>query len=198
MWSFCPESILTAIPQSSRRDIQPCIVSSVDISFIVLFVDWQKCGFSLNIPADLSHYLCLRVSHWVVPHWKSPSLHMRLWSTDFVSPQAQLVGITFILHPYLMQTAFVNTCLFTDSIALIGKANSQEDAPFSIAPFMSCCDSGINSPKSFSRMFWHFAFFSCRVFECRFWLLLYQWPEWSVCILFWRFPKNMSDLAHHA
>jgi len=57
------ESFLTAIPQSSRRDIQPYIVSSSDFSVIVIFVDWQKCGFGLNIPTDLSHYLCLRVSH---------------------------------------------------------------------------------------------------------------------------------------
>ena len=45
-----------------------------------------------------------------------------------------------------MQTASVNSCLFSAyPIALIGKADSQEDAPFSIAPFMSCCDSGVNS-----------------------------------------------------
>ena len=31
-------------------------------SFNVIFVDWQKCEFSLNIPRDLSH-LCLGVPH---------------------------------------------------------------------------------------------------------------------------------------
>jgi len=34
------ESFVTAIPQSSRRDIQPCIVNSVDFSLIVIFSDW--------------------------------------------------------------------------------------------------------------------------------------------------------------
>jgi len=38
-------------------------------------------------------------------------------------------------------------------IALIGKADSQEDAPFSIAPFISCCDSGVISPKVHHRCF---------------------------------------------
>jgi len=37
---YVNESFLTAIPQSSRRDIQPCIVSSVDISLIIIFIDW--------------------------------------------------------------------------------------------------------------------------------------------------------------
>jgi len=47
----------------------------------------------------------------------------------------------------------------------IGKADSQEDAPFSIPPFMSCCDSGVISPKSSSGMFLRFSlvvfYFSC-------------------------------------
>jgi len=37
---YVKESFLTAIPQSSRRDIQPCIVSSVDFSLIIIFTDW--------------------------------------------------------------------------------------------------------------------------------------------------------------
>ena len=41
-----------------------------------------------------------------------------------------------------MQIASVNYCLFSAyPIALIGKADSQEDDPFPIAPFMTCCDS---------------------------------------------------------
>ena len=36
------------------------------------------------------------------------------------------------------------------------------------------------------------------VFDCRFCLLVYQWYEWSVCILSWQFPKDLSDQAHHA
>jgi len=64
-------SFLTAIPQSSCRDIQPCTVSSVDFSFRIVFIDLQKCEFGLNIDTDLSHILYLRVSHWVVPHWSA-------------------------------------------------------------------------------------------------------------------------------
>jgi len=51
---YVKESFLTAIPQSSRRDIQPCTVSSVDFSIKIIFVDWQKCEFSLNISTTLS------------------------------------------------------------------------------------------------------------------------------------------------
>jgi len=37
----------------------------------------------------------------------------------------------FTFHPYLMQIASVNSCLFSAyPIALISKADSQEDAPF--------------------------------------------------------------------
>ena len=32
--------------------------------------------------------------------------------------------------------------------AFIGRADSQEDTPFSIAPFIGCCDSGVVSAKS--------------------------------------------------
>jgi len=34
--SYVTESFITAIPQSSSRDIQPCIVSSVYFSLVVL------------------------------------------------------------------------------------------------------------------------------------------------------------------
>ena len=76
----------------------------------------------------------------------------------------------FTFHAYLMQIASVNSCLFSAYlIALIGKADSQEDGPFSIAPFMSCFNSGVIFAKSSSRMLLHFSFFSCRIlfFVCR-------------------------------
>ena len=37
---YVKQSFLTAIPQSSRRDIQPYIVRSVDFSFKAIFMDW--------------------------------------------------------------------------------------------------------------------------------------------------------------
>jgi len=75
-----------------------------------------------------------------------------------------------------MQIASVNSCLFDAyPTALIGKANSQEDAPFSIAPFMSCCDSEVSSFNSSSRLFWHFVFFSCHIlFLVR---MIYSWSK---------------------
>jgi len=59
---YVKESFLTAVPQSSRRDVQPCIVSSVDFSFTAIFVDWQKSGFGVNIPRKLSLCLSLALS----------------------------------------------------------------------------------------------------------------------------------------
>jgi len=51
---YVKECFLAAIPQSSCKNIQPCIVSSVDFSFKIVFVDWQNCGFCLNILTHLS------------------------------------------------------------------------------------------------------------------------------------------------
>ena len=82
----------------------------------------------------------------------------------------------FTFHWYLMQTASVNSCLCSVyPIALIDKADSQEDAPFSTAPFVSCCDSGFSSFNSSSRLFWHFALFACHIlfFVC----LVNSWSE---------------------
>jgi len=45
---YVKEHFLTTIPQSSRRDIQPGIVSSADFSFKIIFIDWQRCGFGLS------------------------------------------------------------------------------------------------------------------------------------------------------
>ena len=103
---------------------------------------------SLSVPQSLS-LSCASLKCNLVCIWDC--------GAQFVSPQAQWVGMPFIFHPYLMQTASVNSCLCSAYlVTLIGKANSQEDAPLSIAPFMSCCDSGVISAKSSSWMFLHF------------------------------------------
>jgi len=48
-----------------------------------------------------------------------------------------------------MQMASMNSHLFSAYlIILIGKSDSQEDTPFSIAPLISCCDSGVGSSTS--------------------------------------------------
>jgi len=49
------EHFLTAIPQSSRRNIQPCVIRCIDFEKKFIFIDWHKCGLHLNISTDLSH-----------------------------------------------------------------------------------------------------------------------------------------------
>jgi len=44
---YVKERFLTAIPQSSHRKMQPCIVSSINFFFKIVFVDWQQYGFCL-------------------------------------------------------------------------------------------------------------------------------------------------------
>ena len=61
---YVKKCFLIAISQSSRRNIQPCIVSSVDVSFKIIFIDWQKCGFYLNIFQDPNPFILLTNSQW--------------------------------------------------------------------------------------------------------------------------------------
>ena len=145
---------------------------------------------------------------------------MRLWSTEFVSSQAQWVGMPFTFYPYLMQIASVNSCLFSAYlIALIGKADSQEDAPFSIAPFIQLLWLRGHFLQNFITDVNVFAFFIFLLSYSVFYVsgellvrvvvvkiellsvdfgLVYLWSEWSACIQFWQFPEDLSDLAHHA
>ena len=44
---YVKNTFLTAILQSSHRNILPCIVRWIEFSFKFLFIDWQKCGFYL-------------------------------------------------------------------------------------------------------------------------------------------------------
>jgi len=62
-----------------------------------------------------------------------------------------------------MQMASMNSSLFSAyPIALIGKGESQEDAPFSITRFVSCCESGISYSNILFCQLWHFGFIFCR------------------------------------
>jgi len=132
--SYAEEGFLTAIPQSSDRDMQRCIVNSVDFSLKIVFVDWQKCGFSLNISTDLSHYLCL--SHWLTSNWSVTTQFTNKALIHRASFSKSIVGMPYTFHPYLMQMASVNSCLFSAyPITLIDKADSQEDASFSFVPY---------------------------------------------------------------
>ena len=112
---------------------------------------------SLSVPQNLSlNCASLKCNH-LVCIWDYDPQSLTLTST--------VGGYAFHLpsDPYLMQTASMNSCLFTAyPITLIGKADSQEDAPFSIATFMSCCDSlrGHFCQKFITDVF---AFFSGRI-----------------------------------
>jgi len=93
--------------------IQPYIVSSIDFSFKILFIDWQKCGFwfYLNISKDLSLYLCLSLSLGCAslkcdsPFYESV-IHRVYLSTSTVGMY------TFSFRPNLMQMAsMILVCL---------------------------------------------------------------------------------------
>jgi len=94
-------SLLTEISNPTL----PCIANSSDVSFKSVFSDWHKCGFYLSISTDLSHYLCFIVSLNCASLMcvYLPSLHMRLWSTEFVSPQTQRssIRISCKWHPWI-------------------------------------------------------------------------------------------------
>ena len=137
------------IPQSSHRDIQPCTVSFHShfqwlIEVWVLFQHPYR-PLSLSVPQSLSLSCASLKCNHLVCLWgcdpQSLSLHKHSeWAC--LSPS---IHISCRLH--------LNSCLFSAyPIALIGKADSQEDAPVSIVPFMSCCDSEVISAKISSYM----------------------------------------------
>jgi len=65
----------------------------------------------------------------------------------------------FTFHPYLMQIASVNSCLFNSyPIALIGKDDSQEDAPFPLLLLLVVVTQGSFPPKVHHRCFCIFHF----------------------------------------
>jgi len=82
---YVKECFLTAIPQSFRRNIQPCIVSSIDFSFKIIFIDWQKCGFYVSIYTDLIICASESLTELCLIELWPPSLHLRPWSTELVS-----------------------------------------------------------------------------------------------------------------
>ena len=58
------------------------------------------------------------------------------------------MGMPFTFHPYLMQIASVNSCLFSAyPITLIGKADSQEDTPFPLLLLLVVVTQGSFPPK---------------------------------------------------
>jgi len=46
---YVKECFRIAIMHSFRRNIQPCVVNSIDVSFKIIFIDWQSCEFYLEI-----------------------------------------------------------------------------------------------------------------------------------------------------
>ena len=118
----------------------------------------------------------------------------RLWSTKFVYPQAQWVGVPSIFHPYLMQMASLNSYL-VHSLALTSIAQCK-DVPFPLhlwcvvvpegsGPPIVCHDNCSILCLSVAIFclwwFWCVAGPWCciwgQVFGCRFSLLVLQWSE---------------------
>ena len=81
---------------------------------------------------------------------------------------------------HVLQILSMNSCLFsTYPIALTGKADSQEDAHFSIAPFMSSCDSGFSSSSVVVGSVVIVAVISAFAFLCHILLLMFLAYCWS-------------------
>jgi len=114
--SYVKESFLAAIPQSSHRDIQPCIVSSVDFSFMVIFIDWQNWEVwvhsHLNIPTGITlNRVTAGRAGWrtVLPNEKQEfSVDWRATIRDIWSLQIHTKYLTFSLKKPCIN--WKNTC----------------------------------------------------------------------------------------
>ena len=159
---YVKDYFLTAIPQSSRRNIQRCIVSWINFSFKFILNDWQKFGFYLNISIHLSHYLCLRVApQWsVTAQFAYKAVIHRVCLSTYSEWACPLPSIQILCrwHPGFL----VFLMHIYNLIALIGNAESHENAPVCIAPFICCCDSVVNCSNSLFQQLQYLAFFSCR------------------------------------
>ena len=88
-------------------------------------------------------YLYFRVSHWLVPHWWCISAQFAYEADPYLSLHKHSEWVCHLssIHISCMWHSWILACLIINaySMALIGIAESQEDAPFSIALFMCCC-----------------------------------------------------------
>jgi len=79
---YVKECFLTGIPQSCRRDIQPCIFSNVNLSFKIVFVDglcWQKLHFaSFHQGCRVAESEVFKWS-WIPKNTKSPIKSFFTW-----------------------------------------------------------------------------------------------------------------------
>ena len=54
---YVEKRFLTAVPQSSCKNIQPCIVRCIDFSFKFIFIDWHCVG-SIRASLQTSLIIC--------------------------------------------------------------------------------------------------------------------------------------------
>jgi len=146
VWPLCQRTFTHSCSTVFSQK-NPTLHCQMHCLFFQIRFHWLADVWVLSERLYRSHYLSLRVSHWVMPHWSVTAWHpVCIPGCDPQSffPQAQWVGMPFTFHPYLTQMASKNSCLFSVyPIALIGRAESREDATFSIAPFISCRGSGL-------------------------------------------------------
>ena len=90
VWSLCQRMFSHSYSTVLSQKYQPCIVSNIDFSFKINFIDCQKCGFYLNISTDLFHYLFLRVSHWTV----TLKYNSQWWDSNFLRTGYLTPGLT--------------------------------------------------------------------------------------------------------
>ena len=88
-------------PQSSHRDIQPWIVSTLVLTF--LSKSFSLIGRSVGsvwTSLQTSHYLCLRVSHWVAPYWSVATQFAYEAVIYKACLSTSTVCMPFTFHPY--------------------------------------------------------------------------------------------------
>ena len=170
------KKVFSQLFHSPLAEISNLALSAV-LTFIVIFVDWIKCGFSLNIPIDLSH-MCLTVSHWVVPHWSVAthftyeavihrvSLHYhKRWVC--LSPS---ISISCRPHPWIL------VCSVHIQLLWWARLTAKKMPPFPLLLLWVVVTQRSVIPKVHPtcRIFWRFMFF-CHIllFVC----LVYWWSD---------------------
>jgi len=148
---------------------------------------------------------------------------MRLWSTEFVSPQVQWVCTSPSIHISCRWYPWILVCFLYIQSLLLARLTAKKMPLFplllffpllllhvvvtqgSVPQIVCYANSGILCSSLVVICFLCYYYIaglrSCiqsQVFGCRFGLLVLQWSTWSYCILFWHLSGDLSDLAHHA
>jgi len=204
VWSLCQNTFSNSYSTVLLQKY-PTLHCQQHWLFWVVFIDWQKHGCCLNISTDLSHYLCLRVSYWVVPHWcataqftheaviHSLSLHKH---SGWVCPSPS-IHISCRWNPWILVClVHIQSLLLARLLAkkipffpllLLWVVVTQGPVP-QILCYSNCSILCSSLVIVCFLWIWYIASLqgciSGRVFGCRFGLLVLQWWTWSDWTLF--------------